>query len=79
MVFFIRSQQGIPYRGTNERANLLFVLISPAGQPRTHQRLQVVIATIMDESEFIPDRLLSAESPAEVLEILKTGEQAALD
>lgn len=79
MVFFIRSQKGIPYRGTTERAHLLFVLISPAGQPRTHQRLQVVIATIMDESEFIPDRLRRAESPVEALEILKTGEQAALD
>lgn len=78
-VFFIRSERGIPYRGNQERAKLLFVLISPAGQPRTHQRLQVVIATIMDESEFIPDRLRSAASRAEVLEILKTGEQATLD
>lgn len=78
-VFFIRSQRGIPYRGNQERAHMLFVLISPAGQPRTHQRLQVVIATIMDESEFIPDRLLSAGTAAEVLEILKTGEQATLD
>jgi hypothetical protein len=44
-----------------------------------HQRLQAVIATIMDESEFIPDHLRSAETPAEVIEILKTGEQATLD
>jgi CBS domain containing-hemolysin-like protein len=79
VVLFIRSEQGIPYRGTHERSHLLTVLLTPAGQPRVHQRLQAVVATIMDESEFIPDRLRSAESPAEILEILKTGEQAALD
>ncbi|MFO0035260.1 MAG: CNNM domain-containing protein [Planctomycetota bacterium] len=79
VVFFIRSEQGIPYRGNHERANLLFLLLSPAGQPRVHQRLQAVIATIMDESEYIPDHLRSAETPAEVVEILKTGEQATLD
>lgn len=79
VVFFIRSDKGIPYRGNQEKAYLLFVLLSPAGQPRVHQRLQAVIATIMDESEFIPDHLRSAETPAEVIEILKTGEQATLD
>ncbi len=79
VVFFIRSEKGIPYRGNPERSNILFVLLSPAGQPRVHQRLQAVIATIMDESEFIPDRLRTADTPAEILEILKTGEQATLD
>ncbi len=79
VVFFVRSEQGIPYRGSQERAHVLFVLLSPAGQPRVHQRLQAIIATVMDESEFIPDHLRSAESPAAVVEILKTGEQATLD
>ncbi len=79
VVFFIRSERGIPYRGNLERASLLFVLLSPAGQPRVHQRLQAVIATIMDESEFIPDRLRSASTAAEIVDILKTGEQATLD
>jgi mannitol/fructose-specific phosphotransferase system IIA component (Ntr-type) len=79
VVFFIRSEQGIPYRGNHERANLLFLLLSPAGQPRVHQRLQAVIATIMDESEYIPDHLRTAETAAEVVDILKTGEQATLD
>lgn len=79
IVFFIRSAKGIPYRGNQERAYLLFVLLTPAGQPRVHQRLQSVIATIMDESEFIPDHLRNAETPGEVVEILRAGEQAALD
>ena len=79
VVFFIRSELGIPYRGNLERSHLLFVLLSPAGQPRVHQRLQAIIATVMDESEFIPDHLRTAETAAEVVEILKTGEQATLD
>ncbi len=79
IVLVIRSQNGIPYRGTSERAHLLFVLLTPAGQPRVHQRLQAVIATLLDESEFIPERLRTASSPAEVLDILRTGEQATLD
>lgn len=79
IVLVIRSQKGIPYRGTTERAHLLFVLLTPTGQPRVHQRLQAVIATLLDESEFIPERLRTATTPAEVLDILRTGEQATLD
>lgn len=79
VVLVIRSENGVPYRGTTERAHLLFVVLTPAGQPRVHQRLQAVIATLLDESEFIPERLRTASSPAEVLDILRTGEQATLD
>ena len=79
IVLVIRSTMGIPYRGTTERAHLLFVLLTPTGQPRVHQRLQAVIATLLDESEFIPERLMTATTQAEVLDILRTGEQATLD
>ena len=79
IVLVIRSEKGIPYRGTTERAHLLFVLLTPTGQPRVHQRLQAVIATLLDESEFIPERLQTATTAAEVLDILRTGEQATLD
>lgn len=79
IVFVIRSENGIPYRATTEKANLLIVLLSPAGQPRVHQRLQATVATIMDESEFVPERLRTAQSAGEILEILAAGEQATLD
>ena len=79
IVLVIRSENGIPYRGTIERAHLLFVLLTPTGQPRVHQRLQAIIATLLDESEFIPERLRTARTPAEIVEILRTGEQATLD
>lgn len=78
-VMIISSQQGIPYPNVTERAHLLFVLLTPAGQPRVHQRLQAVIATMLDESEFVYDRLRTATTAVEVVEILRAGEQAALD
>ena len=68
-VMIIRSEGGIPYPGTQERAKLLFVLLTPAGQPRIHQRLQAVIATLLDESEYVQDRLRTADTPAEVLDL----------
>ncbi len=79
VILVLRSLHGITYRNTSETADLLIVLLTPAGQPRTHQRLQAIIATIMDESEFIPQRLRTAEKPSEIIEILLTGEQATLD
>jgi CBS domain containing-hemolysin-like protein len=79
LIMVLRSTQGIQYRNSSETADLLIVLLTPAGQPRVHQRLQAIVATIMDESEFIPQRLRTATTPAEVVEILLTGEQATLD
>ena len=79
VVMVIRSVKGIPYRLTHERAHLLFVLLSPSGQPRIHQRLQAIIATLLDESDYIPERLKTATSAIEILDILRTGEQATLD
>jgi len=79
IIMVLRSKYGIAYRNTTESADLLIVLLTPAGQPRTHQRLQAVIATIMDESDFIPQRLRTATKASEIVEILLTGEQATLD
>ena len=70
---------GVSYRNSKDKADLLMVLLTPAGQPRIHQRLQAIVATVMDESELIPQRLRVAETASEVLEILLAGEQATLD
>jgi mannitol/fructose-specific phosphotransferase system IIA component (Ntr-type) len=75
----IRSELGVPCKGTTEKARLLFVLLTPAGQPRIHQRLQSLIATLLNESRYVQERLHTADSPAEVLEVIRTGEQASLD
>lgn len=78
-VMILRSTTGVPCSGSNELAHLLFVLLTPAGQPRVHLRLQSTIAGILHESEFVKDRLMTAESREEILEAIRTGEQAALD
>lgn len=75
----VRSRVGIPVEGSAEKARLLFVLLTPAGQPRVHQRLQAQIAGILENSEYVEDHLLEATTPAEVVEILRTGEQTTLD
>jgi CBS domain containing-hemolysin-like protein/mannitol/fructose-specific phosphotransferase system IIA component (Ntr-type) len=79
IVMILRSSAGIPCSGTAELAHLLFVLLTPAGQPRVHLRLQSTIAGILHESEFVKDRLLTADTKDEILEAIRTGEQAALD
>jgi CBS domain containing-hemolysin-like protein/mannitol/fructose-specific phosphotransferase system IIA component (Ntr-type) len=78
-VMVLRSTNGVPFEGTTEKGRLLFLLLTPAGQPRVHQRLQGIIATILHESEFVKDRLLTATTADEVLEVIRTGEQAVLD
>jgi CBS domain containing-hemolysin-like protein/mannitol/fructose-specific phosphotransferase system IIA component (Ntr-type) len=78
-VMILRSLHGVPCDGTSELAHLLFVLLTPAGQPRTHLRLQSTIAALLHESEFVKDRLMNAESAEQILEAIRTGEQAALD
>jgi CBS domain containing-hemolysin-like protein len=78
-VMILRSIRGIPSPGTNELAHLLFVLLTPAGMPRVHLRLQSTIAALLHESEFVKDRLMTADTPDEILEAIRAGEQAALD
>jgi CBS domain containing-hemolysin-like protein len=78
-VMILRSNQGVACDGTTEKGNLLFVLLTPAGQPRVHQRIQSIIASLLQESEYIKEHLMTATSAEEVLEVIRTGEQAALD
>jgi mannitol/fructose-specific phosphotransferase system IIA component (Ntr-type) len=75
----LRSPAGIPFEGSQEKAQLLFVVLTPAGQPRVHQRLVSIIATLLHESEYVRERLLTADTAEEVLEVIRTGEQAVLD
>jgi len=78
-VMILRSTKGVGCEGTTEKAYLLFVLFTPAGQPRIHQRLLAIIAGLLHESDYVKERLLTATSAEEVLEVIRTGEQAALD
>lgn len=78
-VLLLRSTAGLVCQAPNERAHLLFVLLTPAGRPRVHQALQSTIATLLHESEYVKEHLLHAATAADILEIIRTGEQAVLD
>lgn len=75
----LRSENGVPCVGAREQARLLFVLVTPAGQPRIHQRLQATIARLIQESDYVKERLLTATTAQEVLEAIRAGEQTSLD
>lgn len=77
-VIVARSDKGIPVGQGNERATLLFILLTPAGQPRTHQRLQARIAQLMDSSDYVGERIEGAEDANALLEAIRTGEMASL-
>lgn len=76
-VIVARSEHGVPLDG-GERVRLMFILLTPAGQPRVHQRLQARIAQLMDSSEYVDERLRQASSPTEIMEAIRTGEQASV-
>ena len=79
VLLVVRSTTGIPVEGTTERARLLFVLLTPAGQPRVHQKLQARIAELLENSDYVEQRLHKATSSLEMLDVIRTGEQAAID
>ncbi len=79
VLMVLRSPDRVDDDGTPERGRLLFVLLTPAGQPRVHQRLQSILATLLHESDYVKERLMTATSAEEVVEVIRTGEQAALD
>ncbi len=79
-MIFARSEKGVPVEGNaKEKVHLFFILLTPAGQPRVHQRMQARVAAILENSEYVVDRLREAETSAEILETIKTGESAAID
>ncbi|MCK6487934.1 MAG: CNNM domain-containing protein [Planctomycetes bacterium] len=79
VLVLVRDRAGIPVEHSSERARLLFVLLTPAGQPRVHQRLQARIAQLIENSDYVEERLLDAATAAEVVDIIRPGEQASLD
>jgi CBS domain containing-hemolysin-like protein len=78
ILMFARSSSGVPLPAREEKVHLMFILLTPAGQPRIHQRLQARIAGILD-SDYVDRRLREAGSPQEILEAIRTAEQTSLD
>jgi tellurite resistance protein TerC len=78
VVAFGRSDEGIPVQDRNERAHLFFLLLTPTGMARIQPRLFADIVGLL-ESEYVTERLHKAQTPAEVIEAVRAGQQIAVD
>lgn len=72
ILVFARLREGLAVPGRAERMDLAFLLLTSAGDPRTHIRLLSRIASLV-ESDYVMERLRAASSEAEVAEVLTTG------
>jgi CBS domain containing-hemolysin-like protein len=76
-IVFARSTPGIPVKGREDKAHLLFILLTPSGQPRIQVRLLARVAAIIG-SEYVGERLRRADSRTAVVEAVRAAEQVTL-
>ena len=75
---FARSDEGIPIDTTSERAELIFLLLTPTSAARTQPRLLADLVGLF-ESQYVSARLRTADSPEEVIEAVRDGQEVAVD
>ena len=75
---FARCDEGVPLEATNDRAEFVFVLLTPTRMTRLEPRLLADIIA-RAESEFVIERLRKATTAEEVIETIRTGEQVTVD
>ena len=78
LLAFARSEEGIALASTNERAELIFLLLTPSRMARIQPRLLADIVGLI-ESEYVADRLREGSTPKEVVETIRAAQQVALD
>jgi tellurite resistance protein TerC len=75
---FARCDEGFPIEGTNERADLLFLVLTPNGSTRLQARLLANIHALF-KSQYVSERLRKAQTAEAVMEAICAGQQVALD
>jgi tellurite resistance protein TerC len=75
---FARSDEGVPFETTNERAELVFLLLTPSGMPRIQTRLLADIAGLF-HSDYVTERLRKAQTHDAVIEAICAGQEVATD
>jgi mannitol/fructose-specific phosphotransferase system IIA component (Ntr-type) len=73
MLAFARSEEGVEL-GATQHAQLFFLALCPIQTPNLETRLLATITRLID-SEFVLHRLRQAQTPEEVIETIRTGEQ----
>jgi mannitol/fructose-specific phosphotransferase system IIA component (Ntr-type) len=76
VLYFARSSKGVVFdlKKPEEKATVLFLLLTPGTIPRLQIRLLARIANLR-ESDYVWDRLLRATSRAEALEAIRSGDE----
>ena len=78
LVAFARCDEGIPIEGSNERADLLFLVLTATGTSRLQAKLLANINALF-KSQYVSERLRKAQSAEAVIEAICAGQQVALD
>jgi nitrogen PTS system EIIA component len=73
MLAFARSEEGVEL-DANQHAELFFLALCPIQTPNLEARLLATITRLID-SEFVLHRLREAQTPEEVIETIRIGEQ----
>ncbi len=77
-VAFARCDEGISIEGSNERADLLFLVLTPTGSSRLQTRLLANINALF-KSQYVSERLRKATTAEAVIEAICAGQQVKLD
>ncbi len=77
VVFLARSESGIPWGLGGERAHLLFFVLTPTTSPEAQVDLIRRISGLL-ESAYVIERLRTAATAKEILDVIRDGEAAAL-
>jgi len=75
VVFAARCPSGVRFGGeASQRAEFMFLLLTPAQVPRMQIKLLARIAALR-ESSYVWERILSATTPAELLEAIRSSDE----
>lgn len=77
LVFFARSDSGVPVGRDPERARFIFIVLTPAGAPRIQSRLIARVLAMM-RTESLAERLKEASTPQAVLEAVHAAEAVSV-
>jgi len=77
-IAFARSNAGIPLKDSTERADLIFLLLTPSRMSRIQHQLLASIEGLI-KSEYVSDRLRKATTSEEVIEAIRAGQEVGTD
>ena len=78
LIAFARSNAGIAIKDSTERADLIFLLLTPSRMARIEPQLLASIEGLFN-SEYVTDRLRKAMTPQEVIEAIRAGQEVGTD